>query len=97
MTDTMTMICNQGGIAKLLIQCAAGATLSVPSMKTAADRQHNADREAERLNPHPAGEAWCAWWIDGNGDTPTRTDSDEGLSAIKTLFAFRAGWDGATK
>ena len=97
MTIEMTTFYMEGGLAKLLHPSLGDLTFTAPSAKTAADREYNAAREADRANPHPSGEAWCAWWIERHGDTPMKITSDEGKVACESLFAFRAGWDGATK
>ena len=87
MTDVFTRITVEGNLAKLLIPSWDDLTISLP----------DEDAEARRLNPHPAGEAWCAWWIERNGDAPMKLTSAEGKVAAESLFAFRAGWDQAAQ
>ena len=89
MSTTMKTFYVEGGLAKLLIPSLGDLTITVPSPERAVER------EAARLDPHPSGQAWCAWWIERNGDTPVKISSPEGKVAVESLVAFRAGWDEA--
>ena len=87
MTDVSTRITVEGNLAKLLIPSWDDLTISLPDK----------DAESRWLNPHPAGDAWSAWWIERHGDTPMQLTSPEGKVAAESLFAFRAGWDRANE
>lgn len=91
MSNAMKTIYVEGTLARLLIPGLDDLTITVPSPERLAEH------EADRLSPHPAVEAWCAWWIRHNGDAPMKITTPEGRVAAGSLFAFRAGWDEATK
>ena len=97
MTMQITNITMKGSLLRLLIPSVGDLTFKAPSTWTDAERAEHTAREADYWNLEPVSEAWCAWWIERNGDTPVTISSPEGKVAAESLFAFRAGWDGATK
>ena len=97
MTLQMQKITVKGSLLRLLIPGVGDLTFKAPSTWTDAERAEHTAREADYWNPDQASEAWCAWWIERNGDMPVMISSPEGKVACESLFAFRAGWNGATK
>lgn len=97
MTMKMESITMKGGLLRLFIPGLGDLTFKAPSTWTAGERADHAAREADYWNLEPASEAWCVWWIERNGDTPVKISTPEGRVASESLFAFRAGWNGATK
>ena len=84
MTDTMTTFHMTGDMNKLLIA-------DIHSLHIPAKPRGEEAVVAERL----ASDAWCAWWIERNGDAGVKVTSDQGKLALESLAAFHAGWEGS--